>query len=173
MNDPAAVLLNRYEAGTIGDVEFLREMRELGWSLPAATQVMIQMKHDRNPVNARPTSGRVVHVNDNVPGAVYIGRAAPRRRLKASKFANPYKVEDWGRSEAIANYRSRSGLFLQPGWIEDLIALRGKPLACWCRHDGEPKTAANACHGDVLLELLEKYSDDELRAMARDKGTGS
>ena len=36
----------------------------------------------------------------------------------------------------------------------------------WCRHDGEARTDNNACHGDVLVHLLEAYTDDELRTMA-------
>lgn len=35
---------------------------------------------------------RVVHINDNVPGAVYIGRAMNRRGLAASPFANAYRI---------------------------------------------------------------------------------
>ncbi len=46
-----------------------------------------------------------------------------------------------------------------------LPALRGKPPACWCRHNGEARTAENACHPDVLLELLGRHNDAELRAM--------
>ena len=48
---------------------------------------------------------RVVHVNDNVPGAVYIGRAVPRRGIKASKWANPYKIgRDGTRADVIGKY---------------------------------------------------------------------
>ena len=35
---------------------------------------------------------RVVHVNDNVPGAVYIGRENGRKRLKRSRWHNPYVI---------------------------------------------------------------------------------
>ena len=118
---------------------------------------------------------RVVHVNDNVEGAVYIGRAMPpargRRRLSESPWANPYKigtVPAWAdgpltRADAIEGYRRR--LVADPDAMALLVALRGKPLACWCRREGEEKSASNACHGDVLVELLNRYSDDELRAM--------
>lgn len=112
---------------------------------------------------------RVVHVNDQVDGAVYIGRANGRKRLKASLFANPFYVQRWGRSVAISKYREflLSVLSGEAGskWGIELATLRGRPLACWCRHDGQPKTDANACHGDVLVELLDRYTDDELRAM--------
>lgn len=114
-------------------------------------------------------STRVVHVNDKIEGAVYIGRANGRRGLKKSPFANPYKLfsgSDCDRRTIIALYRKR---ILDPSMnlLASLPELRGKPLACWCRHDGEPRTDQNACHGDILVELLERYSDDELRAMSK------
>ena len=42
----------------------------------------------------------------------------------------------------------------------------GPALACWCRHDGDRRPGASVCHADVLIELLEHHSDEELRAMA-------
>jgi hypothetical protein len=39
------------------------------------------------------------------------------------------------------------------------------PLPSLRRHDGEPPTPATACHGDVLVSLLDTYTDDEIRAM--------
>ncbi len=100
---------------------------------------------------------RVVHVTDNVEGAVYIGRANTRGARAASPFANPFiSGTTWGtRAAVVAHYRQ----YL-------LTGLRGKPLACWCRHDGEARTPRTVCHGDVLVELLEQYSDAELRALA-------
>ena len=114
-------------------------------------------------------TARVVHVNDNIEGAVYIGRANGRKGLPASKWANPMQIKNYrqvsARSYVIELYRV--GLMTgDRAKLASLPELRGKPLACWCRHDGEPRTDANACHGDVLVELLERYTDDELRAMA-------
>lgn len=116
--------------------------------------------------------GRVVHVNDGVPGAVYIGRAMPSRGLRASPIANPYRIGKEGdRGTVIALYRGWLWMHLRREFAATIagavIACRGKPLACWCRHDGEPKAPANACHGDVIIDLLERHSDDELRAMGR------
>ena len=102
---------------------------------------------------------RVVHVNDNVPGAVYIGRAVPRRGLKASPWANPYRIgKDGNRAQVIKQYRADVGFKTKrsPLYFNALKELAGKPLACWCRHDGEERTEANACHGDVLVELIEE-----------------
>lgn len=114
---------------------------------------------------------RVVHVDDCVPGAVYIGRAVPRRRLPNSPFGNPFRIgTDGARHHVITKFQNHIDGALRshrgPEIAEALIALRGKPLACWCRHDGEAPTPGNACHGDCILSLLERYTDDELRALA-------
>jgi hypothetical protein len=113
----------------------------------------------------RPT--RVVHVRDNVPGAIYIGRARRHDHQPPSPFANPFVTgPTWGnQAQVVELYRD----YLLHGAGRHLLAelpgLRGKPLACWCRHDGEPRTPRTVCHGDVLVELLETFTDDELRAM--------
>lgn len=95
---------------------------------------------------------RVVHVKDNVAGAVYVGRAMPRQRLVASPFANPYKVgRDGTREQVILKYRLH--LLRSPELQRQAIrTLAGKPIACWCRHEGESEPA---CHADVLVELCE------------------
>ncbi len=119
-------------------------------------------------------AARVVHVNDNIEGAVYIGRAMPRQGLRGHILQNRFKIgHQYTRIGAVDAYLDwlvgslhHSG---PPNLREALVELRGKPLACWCRHDGEPKTDANACHGDVLVELLERYTDDELMAMTGGK----
>lgn len=113
---------------------------------------------------------RVIHITDRIEGAVYIGRRNNRYGLAESPLANgfslPRNATATQRAFVIDQYR---------GWLatggggkaafEALVLARGKPLACWCRHDGEDRTPENACHGDVLIELLERYTDDELRAM--------
>ena len=113
------------------------------------------------------TETRVVHVKDKVPGAVYIGRANPRWHLAASPFANAYTIGKNGDRARVLHYYA-SDLYMyrnKPGDIMHLLPeLRGKPLACWCRHDGEECTAENRCHGDILVEALNRYTDDELRS---------
>ena len=87
---------------------------------------------------------------------VYIGRGSP--------YGNPYSSKDsaYGairvatREEAIDSYRRwLFGEVELEGWtrptIEQLEALRGKTLGCFCR----PK----ACHGDVLAALFDERSD--------------
>jgi NTP pyrophosphatase (non-canonical NTP hydrolase) len=114
-------------------------------------------------------SGRVVHVRDAVPGAVYVGVGNPREGLAESAFANPFRVpQDGNRQTVIVRYLRH--VLASPALLAMLPVLRGKPLACWCRHEGDQRPGAPACHADVLLELLEQHSDEELRAMAEGGG---
>jgi len=95
------------------------------------------------------------------PNAVYIGRAMPRQGLKASKWANPYKVSGGRpREDAISLYGYDLCFGDKLHLLAELPELRGKTLACWC--SPEP------CHGDVLVSLLDLHTDDELRAMAKE-----
>lgn len=75
---------------------------------------------------------------------VYCGRAMPRMGLKASKWANPFKIGiDGGRFEVISKHRV---------WVlhkHDLMAalheLRDKILVCFCHPE--------LCHCDSLKEF--------------------
>lgn len=88
---------------------------------------------------------------------IYIGRAAMvpmmdafnaglRVRHPSSLFANPFRVEAFGRLDAIEKYC---------GWLRDqprLIdaaraSLRGRILGCWC--------APLQCHGHILALIVE------------------
>jgi Domain of unknown function (DUF4326) len=81
--------------------------------------------------------------NDAPADAVYIGRAAPRYGLRASTWANPFKVAVHGdRNQVIELYRRH---LYDNGLIADIGELTGRDLLCWC--------APRRCHGDVLLEL--------------------
>jgi hypothetical protein len=79
-------------------------------------------------------------------GAVYVGRG--------SLWGNPYTVALYGRTLALANYRSRVMGMLAVGIKLD--SLRGKSLACWCPLD-------QPCHADVLLELANAVEPKEPR----------
>lgn len=72
--------------------------------------------------------------------SVYIGRGSP--------WGNPYKIGVTGytRSEVIYEFRlyAEKRLEQEPAWLMPLV---GKDLVCYC--------APLACHGDVLLELIE------------------
>ena len=96
---------------------------------------------------------RVVHCRKEVFD-VYIGRP--------SKWGNPFSHENGTlakykvstREEAIEAFRKwiteGDGKFL----LNDLKELDGKTLGCWCK----PKS----CHGDVLVELVEKSKQTKL-----------
>ncbi len=72
---------------------------------------------------------------------IYIGRG--------SKWGNPFIIgRDGNREEVIRKYRE---YIMQSDLLNDLEELRGKVLGCFCK----PK----ACHGDVLVELLERSKD--------------
>jgi hypothetical protein len=89
----------------------------------------------------------VVNVKDRVPYDVYIGRPNGRWRLKGSKWANPYVLNrDGTREEVLAKYEAH--VRADPALLAALPELRGKVLACWCK--------PLACHGDVLVRLLEE-----------------
>lgn len=68
---------------------------------------------------------------------------------RPSRWGNPYHMETHGRERAISLYEAslkrRFGVALN----QELEALRGKNLACWCPLD-------LACHADVLLRLANK-----------------
>lgn len=92
------------------------------------------------------------------PQNVYVGRAGvvfvekQRFPKEASIFCNPFKVgKDGTRDEVIQKYRTymEGRLASDPALVEQLRALRGKRLGCWCKPE--------ACHGDVLLELIARY----------------
>lgn len=82
---------------------------------------------------------RVVHCKQS-PFDVYIGRP--------SKWGNPFVIGlDGDRQEVIEKYTS--WLQAQPYLIAKAKQeLRGKVLGCWC--------APRACHGDVLIKLIEE-----------------
>ncbi len=73
---------------------------------------------------------------------VYIGRG--------SRWGNPYTVEEHGREKAIELFRGYiiQALETEPGLLAELMKLDGKRLGCFCK--------PQACHGDVLVELIEK-----------------
>lgn len=81
---------------------------------------------------------------------VYIGRAVPEAGLEASKWGNPFVLEDDSdaeRARVLALYRA--WIVEQPELMASLGELRGLRLGCWC--------APKPCHGDVLAQLVEAY----------------
>lgn len=96
---------------------------------------------------------KVVHFKKE-PYDVYIGRP--------SKWGNPFThIDDkhtlaefivGSRQEAITKYRE--WILNNPKLLNDLHELKGKILGCWCK--------PQSCHGDVLIELIEKQNENNL-----------
>jgi hypothetical protein len=87
---------------------------------------------------------RVVNLRHGLPYDVYIGRPSRwgntfSHRAQAQA---PFRVAT--REQAIARYRRQLWSDIRGGRIslEELAALSGKTLACWCK--------PAPCHGDVL-----------------------
>ena len=73
---------------------------------------------------------------------IYIGRFHRGAGVK-SKWGNPFKVSDHGRTQAIELFKNY--VFDTPTLFESLHELTNKNLVCHC--------APLACHGDVLKDL--------------------
>lgn len=71
---------------------------------------------------------------------IYIGRG--------SKWGNPFKIGIDGDRQAVVNLY-REWIIYQPVF-NDIEELRGKTLGCFCH--------PLPCHGDVLIEFLERNS---------------
>jgi hypothetical protein len=72
-------------------------------------------------------------------GSVYVGRPTRWGNMFGTGARDAITVGSV--REAVDAFRA---VVIAEKW--DLRALRGKPLACWCRLD-------QPCHADVLLEL--------------------
>ena len=86
---------------------------------------------------------------------IYIGRSARKKDI-SKHFGNPFMVNNLSQSTAINMFRQwlkgESYHDIDPErrkWIlENLHTLKGKRLGCFCK--------PFACHGDVLVELIEE-----------------
>lgn len=96
-----------------------------------------------------------------VPNNIYVGRAG---RVYINKVIYPYQQSVWAnpfinkpgktltREESLARYEThiREIINKDPAKKEELLALRGKNLGCWCK----PKS----CHADVIVKLIAEFS---------------
>jgi hypothetical protein len=85
-------------------------------------------------------------------GIVFIDKV--RYPKKSSMWANPFKIKkDLTREDVINQYEIYIRQKIEDeNLYDELEKLRGKRLGCWCKSE--------ACHGDVLLKLLEENSDE-------------
>ena len=69
--------------------------------------------------------------------------------MRGSRWGNPFIVgPDGTREEVVELYRKYAEwrLGVQPDWLDPLV---GKDVVCCCKPE--------LCHGDVLVELLQKW----------------
>ena len=93
---------------------------------------------------------RVVNIKRKEPYDVYIGRPSP--------FENPFKINrDGDRDKVITLYRNYfyKRLVVDPDFKDRILALKGKVLGCYC--------APFKCHGDIIVEYLDKEKVDAQR----------
>lgn len=88
------------------------------------------------------------------PDVVYIGRNLTMGgwKLKQSIFYNPYAVNKSSqltREAALELYTEylKEKVHSDQDFTEELISLKGKTLACWCK--------PCACHGDIIVKEIE------------------
>lgn len=87
---------------------------------------------------------KVINVYKDGQPDIFIGRPSP--------WGNPYKIGvDGTREEVVEKYRQ--WIQEQPRLLSLLPVLKGKTLGCFCK----PK----ACHGDVLVELVNALPEEE------------
>jgi hypothetical protein len=96
--------------------------------------------------------GKVVNIKSGEPFDVYIGREYSGRgrgpSFKRSIWHNPYRIpRDGNRREVIEKYE-RHLVEERSDLLERLPELEGRILGCWCKPE--------ACHGDVLLRLIQE-----------------
>ncbi len=100
----------------------------------------------------------MVHV-DHEEYDLYIGRSVLSRGLRASKWANTFRLprnatlED--RRRVVEQYRKY--LLNNPPPLRQLHELEDKTLGCWCRYPGTT-AEQTPCHGNVLVELVEVHA---------------
>ena len=91
--------------------------------------------------------------NEDLPeDHVYIGRSLNMGgwKMKKSKWANPFKVNDGDRVTALRKYRQH--VLGNQELIDSLNELVGKVLCCWC--------SPEQCHGDVLVDLINERTGE-------------
>jgi hypothetical protein len=103
-------------------------------------------------------------------GVVYIGRFQHwglGRYYKASPFANPYTVRQYGLDESLRLFKER--MRSRPDLLALLPGVDGKTLACWrAGKDGIPEVLTaeqpHFCHGQVLLKLIREIKEGVSRS---------
>lgn len=90
---------------------------------------------------------KIVHCKKE-PYDIYIGRGKCPKTGIIGKWGNPFIIgRDGSREDVVRKYKEY--ILKCPELLNSLHELHNKTLACWCK--------PLSCHGDVLVELVEKY----------------
>lgn len=101
---------------------------------------------------------------------VYIGRSGvvfidkQRFPKRDSPWANPFQItKTTSRQQVLEQYEThlQQQLIENPILEENLLALDGKHLGCWCHPE--------ACHGDVLKRMITKLKRERAAADSKKK----
>lgn len=79
---------------------------------------------------------------------VKVGNASAEYIGRGSVYGNPFIIgKDGDRMQVIAKFKAYAEwrLSKEPNWLDPL---KGKDLACYC--------APQACHGDVIILMIER-----------------
>ena len=104
----------------------------------------------------RPTYKNLKEWIDDSSKNIYIGRKGivfidnKRFPKDDSLWANPYKIsETTSREDVLRDYEEYiREKIKKENLISELLKLKYKNLGCWCKPE--------ACHGDVLLKLIDE-----------------
>lgn len=107
-------------------------------------------------------------------GVIYVGRAVPRAGYQRSRWANPWKVDDFATpEECVTHYTAMVQIVLSycgPGKYDTLLtdmhtwdmfrhgihsvhAIAGRTLGCWCCDWDGTSEPSKPCHAVVLWKL--------------------
>ena len=135
------------------EVSWSRRRSSSSSQLRSPTRLVVSLASvtgQRSPTGTLDTVSQTTVVHNQVDEYdVYIGRAVPEHGVDDSKWGNPFVMandSDAERERAINAYRE--WVVAQPELMSSLEELRSKRLGCWC--------APKPCHGDVLVELLDR-----------------
>jgi alkylated DNA repair dioxygenase AlkB len=91
----------------------------------------------------------IVHVNDDQPYDLYIGR-------KHNRNGKSIPASIWGNHDRLPLHEFEKQVRSNPELMAKLPELKGKVLGCWHRIEDY-----SDCHGSVLLKLVAELGDDQ------------
>lgn len=154
---------------TPGDLKSTRSMIESTLGNQTSTRPMTENQTTVVCVKVKDIKPKYQNLKEWMgdPQNVYIGRRGivfidgQRFPKEHSTWANPFKVgKDGSREKVIIKYKNYIQTLIKSQKItkQQLVDLRGKTLGCWCK----TSTHVNSCHGDILIELINKITNNNI-----------